>query len=459
METEKHALHERRRNHLARYHVFAIHPEGNQYLVRDAHRHVHYGVWRHQLTILLETLEVIGKIGKVVAYPSTMSHTTDFAVVRNGRKDTQEDPGFIAFDFPYVLTVLLDKSKGSRANIAESYGYSTQSFDCKPDNESGHYRPSVKLNTAGNKEIASLFLSMSDSVRFLDPEGIFYDASHPRVSDRQREFSMRIGLDAGFDRLSSHRIIGEGMTLFSNPIPLDVIESSLDLSTDSLKKRSLCQLEALIESFIDDMPIKPHTDRKNCAHDNFNILACTSKCVRLPDGTVARMGGLIYFRDSCSHFVARQELGDAILDRIRSKIKELPEERTLIMPHVPRFLQNASHNGIFSRKAHANKSIYFSILVDRIIHVSTFHELSLPRRVELCSIVLVLNGMDLPWNIMTRWANSRESLPKNNLFIAFIDEATAMNNGTICSNGAFRRHVPSRNSPMTVPEVLYMNQV
>jgi hypothetical protein len=140
-------------------------------------------------------------------------------------------------------------------------------------------------------------------------------------------------------------------------------------------------------------------------------------------------------------------------------MNEMPVEQIEIMPHVPHLLKNTIHMGIFSSPPHANKSIYFSILVDRINHVSRVHELTLKRRVELCSITLALNGMDLPWEILTRWGKSPESLPTNNLFMAFIEEATETNHGTICSSGAFRRHVPSKNSPMTVPEVLYMNQV
>ena len=98
-------------------------------MVRDAHCHVHYGVWRSQLVILMELLDLLGKITLVVPYPSTKSHLTTFAIVRNGGKDTAKDPGFKAFDFAHVLS----------ETMAESYGYSTQSFEAIPDNESGHY--------------------------------------------------------------------------------------------------------------------------------------------------------------------------------------------------------------------------------------------------------------------------------------------------------------------------------
>jgi hypothetical protein len=67
--------------------------------------------------------------------------------------------------------------------------------------------------------------------------------------------------------------------------------------------------------------------------------------------------------------------------------------------------------------------------------------------------------MDLPWPILTRWASTQQSLPRKNLFIAFVEEATEMNHGTICSNAEFRRHQPTKNTPMTLPQVLYIHQV
>jgi hypothetical protein len=99
-------------------------------------------------------------------------------------------------------------------------------------------------------------------------------------------------------------------------------------------------------------------------------------------------------------------------------------------------LLQSKEGEIFPFPPHLNKCVYFSILVDRINLVSTIHKLTLPRRVELCSITLALNGMDLPWEILTHWAES--SLPKNNLFMAFVEAAAEMNNGTICSNSSFR---------------------
>jgi hypothetical protein len=64
-DTEKHVLHKDRRQHLKAYHVIAVHPEGSQYLVRDTDKHVHYGLWRVQLVMILELLQLIGKIDVV----------------------------------------------------------------------------------------------------------------------------------------------------------------------------------------------------------------------------------------------------------------------------------------------------------------------------------------------------------------------------------------------------------
>jgi hypothetical protein len=68
--------------------------------------------------------------------------------------------------------------------------------------------------------------------------------------------------------------------------------------------------------------------------------------------------------------------------------------------------------------------------------------------------------MDLPWSILTGWAKTKKSLPKENIFMAFVQqEATEMNNGTICSSASFRHCQPSVNSPMTLAQILQMNQV
>jgi hypothetical protein len=242
------------------------------------------------------------------------------------------------------------------------------------------------------------------------------------------------------DRSQSEQIIGEGITLVYNPFPLDEIEFNHDEDScgEWSEPHNLWHLELELNDFLTLMPIKPHTDRKNCPHANFDILACTSKCWKLPDGNYARMGGLLYFRDVCSYFVSREEIGLVLEKRIQAKIDELPIGLKEVIPHVPRLLKKLKHGGLFSSPAHVNKCMYFSILIDRINHVSRVHRLSLQRRVELCSIAMATNGMDVPWSVLTRWGESYNSLPNNNLFIAFIRNATAKN-GTVCSNGSFWR--------------------
>jgi hypothetical protein len=462
--TEKHVLHPERRNHLKWYHILSINPNGNQYLVRQAGKHVHYGVWRPQLCIILETLELLGLLGCVVPYVGNKSHNTAFAIIRNGHDDTLADSGFQSFDFDFVQKQTTNVDKGSRANYAESYGYSTTSFEPTHEKASGHYRPALKANTVGNAIIAKIFLSMSETVRDMDKQGRFHNESNDLVGTRRSKFSLRIGMEAGLSQQQSELIIGEGLTIFSNHVPShflsdnDVQASGID-KKKSWEASSLRHLELEINAFLEEMPIKPHTDRHNCPHPNFDILACSSKCFRKSDGTVSRIGGLLYFRDVCSFFMSRQDIGDVIQLHIENKINNLPIELKVVLPHVTDLLKSRRGGGIFSCPPHANKCMYFSILVDRINLVSRVHELTLPRRVELCSIVLALNGMDLPWSILTGWAKTKKSLPKDNLFMAFVQEATEMNNGTICSSASFRRCQPSVNSPMTLAQILQMNQV
>jgi hypothetical protein len=284
-DTEKHVLHKDRRQHLKAYHVIAVHPEGSQYLVRDADKHVHYGLWRPQLIMILELLQLIGKIDVVIPYEGTKSHRTHFAIIRNGREETQADPGFKNFNFDYVKKATCNLTKGSRANVSESYGYSLLDYERSPDKDSGCYRPSLKSNTVGNKEIASIFISMSDSIRDMDTNADFYDPLHPLVDDRKRKFSLRIGTAAGFDIEESERIIGEGMTLFCNLVPSQILKNECG-QNDTWEPRIIRHLELEIEHFREEMPILPHTDRKNCPHENFNILACTSKFVTLKDQSV-----------------------------------------------------------------------------------------------------------------------------------------------------------------------------
>ena len=462
-DTEKHVLHPERRNHLKWYHILSINPNGNQYLVRQAGKHVHYGVWRPQLCIILETLEMLGLLSCVVPYVGNKSHDTAFAIIRNGHADTQADSGFQAFDFEFVKAQTTNIVKGSRANYAESYGYSTMSFEPTREKASGHYRPALKANMIGNAMIAKLFLSLSETVRDLDKQGRFHNQSHDLVETRRAIFSLRIGMEGGLSKQESELIIGEGLTIFSNPIPSqflsdDGIQASGIDEKKTWEARSLRHLELEINAFLEDMPIKPHTDRHNCAHPNFDILACSSKCFRKSDGSVSRIGGLLYFRNVCSYFMSRQDIGDVMQHHIQSKINDLPVELKVVLPHVTDLLKSR-RGGIFSCPPHANKCMYFSILVDRINLLSRVHELTLPRRVELCSIVMALNGMDLPWSILTGWAKMKRSLPKGNLFMAFVQEATEVNNGTICSSASFRRCQPSVNSPMTLPQILHMNQV
>jgi hypothetical protein len=336
-DTEKHVLHKDRRQHLKAYHIMAVHPEGSQYLVRDADKHLHYGLWRPQLVVILELLQLIGKIDVVFPYEGTKSHRTKFAIIRNGREETQADPGFKNFDFDYVKKATCNLTKGSRANVSESYGYSSLDYERYPDKESGCYRPSLKSNTLGNEELASMFVSMSDSIRDMDSNADFYDPLHPLVEDRKNKFSVRIGTAAGLDGEESERIIGEGMTLFCNLVPSDLLKEECG-QKDTWEPRILRHLELEIENFLQDMPIMPHTDRKNCPHENFNILACTSKFVILKDQSVLRLGGLLYFREVCSHFVSRKEIGDVIEQHLTSHLREIPMElKGEIYPHCAAF--------------------------------------------------------------------------------------------------------------------------
>jgi hypothetical protein len=309
----------------------------------------------------------------------------------------------------------------------------------------------------GNKEIASIFISMSNSIRNMDMNADFYDPLHPLVDDQKRKFSLRIGTAAGFDIEESERIIGEGMTLFCNLVPSQLLKDEYG-QNDIWEPRIIHHLELEIGNFREDMSIMLHTDRKNCPHENFNILACTSKFVILKDQSVVLLCGLLYFRPVCSHFVSRNEIGNVIEQRLTSYLRKSPIElKGDIYPHVPRLLQSKQGGGIFASKPHLNKCVYFSILVDRINLVSRVHNLTLPRRVELCSITLALNRMDLPWVILTNWADS--TLPKNNLFMVFVEAATRMNNGTICSSASFRRTQPCLTKAASLPEILFMNQV
>jgi hypothetical protein len=196
-----------------------VHPKGSQHLVRDADKHVHYGLWRPQLVMILELLQLIGKIDVVFPYEGTKSHRTKFAIIRNGQEETQADPRFKNFDFDYMKKTTCNLTKGSRANVSESFGYLSLDYRCYPDKDSGCYRPSLKSNTVGNKEIASMFISMSDSICDMDTNADFYDPLHPLVNEQKEKFSVRIGTAAGLDGEESKRIIGEGMTLFCNLVP------------------------------------------------------------------------------------------------------------------------------------------------------------------------------------------------------------------------------------------------
>jgi hypothetical protein len=154
----------------------------------------------------------------------------------------------------------------------------------------------------------------------------------------------------------------------------------------------------------------------------------------------------------------RKEIGDVIEQHLTLHLREIPMElKGEIYPHVPHLLKSKQGGGIFPSTPHLNKCMYFSILVNQINLVSSVHNLTLPRRVELCLITLALNGMDLPWEILTCWADT--TLPKKHLFIAFEEAATKMNNGMICSSPSFRQSQPSFTRPASLPEILFMNQV
>jgi hypothetical protein len=121
---------------------------------------------------------MIGKIDVVVPCEGTKSHCAKFAILRNEREDTQADPGLKDFDFDYVKKATFNLTKSSRANVAESYGYSLLNFQRYPDKHSGCYCPSLKSNTVRNKEVVLMFISMSDSICHMDSNGDFYNPLH-----------------------------------------------------------------------------------------------------------------------------------------------------------------------------------------------------------------------------------------------------------------------------------------
>jgi hypothetical protein len=138
-------------------------------------------------------------------------------------------------------------------------------------------------------------------------------------------------MEAGLTKQQSELIIGEGLTIFSNHVPSQFLSDD-DIQASGIDEKktweasSLRHLELEINAFLEDMPIKPHTDRHNCPQPNFDILACSSKCFRKSDGSVSWIGGLLYFRDVCSFFMSRQDIGDIIQLHIQNKINDLTIE-------------------------------------------------------------------------------------------------------------------------------------
>jgi hypothetical protein len=187
---------------------------------------------------------------------------------------------------------------------------------------------------------------MSDSIHNMDSNGDFYHPLHSLVEDRKKRFPVRIGTSTGLDGEESQKIIGEGMTLFCNMVPSELLKEECG-KKDTRDPRILHHLELEIENFQQDMPIMPHTDRKKCPHKNFSILTCTLNCVKLAHKIVQRLGrGLLDFRELCSRFVSRKEIGDVIEQHHKSHLSEMPIHLTEIYPHVPRLLQSKD-GGIF----------------------------------------------------------------------------------------------------------------
>jgi hypothetical protein len=152
------------------YHIVAVHPAAQIYLVRDLHKTVHGGLLRPALKPFIEAL--LKRVRKVHYYSSLeLKHSNDFLTIRNGRKASKLKP-FRSLDFNLALSKVNKDVVGQHWNSQCTWGFSSLNFRRLTPSDAIN-SPSIKKENVDDG-ILPQFAALSELLQEVDGSNKYY---------------------------------------------------------------------------------------------------------------------------------------------------------------------------------------------------------------------------------------------------------------------------------------------
>jgi hypothetical protein len=469
-------LNEHRKPFIMCYHVVAVNPTAQVYLVRDLHNTVHGGLLRPAIELFLNAVTDCG-IPHVYYGASVPTHSNIFLRIRNGCAATHLR-SFEQLDFKIPMSKVKANVVGDRWN--SQYTWGVASMNLKKGN------PQELVNRATHKSanvtdrMLPQFKFLTDILLELDPTHDFYCG--PVVGNyRRKQHAQKLMEDdptIPLDIVEKNVIesVSGILNVYSTNEKGDMFSGVCGNGSPHLPQESKKKQKKMKEKFClwkIDMKwvvLFPHVDDFNARDEGQNFLGSVSITVAsdtthpdLPPSYVTKHRQLMTFCQRKVHEDAsiREKCAMTIRDSIMNWRQGLPIHRS--NDGIQEFAwsigkSRLSPNEIMYRPTNENKCMYYSMFCSDHRKVTEKFELGLVRRVEAWACLIYCNGPEKHHQFF-QYLLTLDELPSESLPYMFITYCNNTLGGSVYSTGNGKRHRPHWMMPLLKAEMMYGNRV
>jgi hypothetical protein len=480
-------LQDKRRPFIRCFHVIAVHPTAQVYLVRDLHNTVHGGLLRPAIKLFLRAVTDVGT--PHMYYGASVGvHANGFLRVMNGPAVTRLK-SFRKLNFAIPMSKVNTAVVGSRWNSQYTWGVASMNFKksspgdlvnaatLKVDNVTDCILPQfcyltellleVDINNefycglvAGNErrqEHAQRLMEEDPLLpKYLHDKNVIESVSGIcNVYSTDNKGNMFAGADgANFGAIHSN---GGGQ----KPAPKKVAEKKESKKKQEKMKEKFAQWGIDLKWVI----LFPHIDDFNARQPGQNFLGSVSKTVLIDRSGGSRRGYVTKQRQTmtfCQRKVhedagIREACARTIHDSIRIWREKLPKYRTGrgIVEFSWDIRQHLKTDELTYRATNENKCLYYySIFCSDHRKVADHFQLGLVRQVESLGGLIFCNGPHKHHKFFQHLLDLDE-LPSEPLPAQFISYCNRHEGGSVMSVGKGIRHRPHWMKPYLKAEMMY----
>lgn len=446
-----------RRSSIVRYHVVAVHPAAQTYIVTCLHKIVHLGLAPRGTARFLDY--VIKKDLPVSYYPSSHGRIeSDLLVILNGSM-AQKCPSFEQLDFEKIYRLCEEVKPGPRGNSQLTYGVATQN-NRRNTRSSIINAPTIKKSNVPDG-ILPEFSYMSNLLEEIDPTNKFHRPRQdlPPMIGSYAEKIVTKCRELSAEQKERSYIVGLS-TILNNLGPASPSSrqsrGSRKTATESVKASN--KLFRLLKIPSSDVIVKPHVDNGNGHLMGMQFLVGASVTVTLQNGSRRRLLFAGFMRKALEDAISRKRLTKQIMKRWTKANNEVAPSR--MKPLSQEFVKSiwetrrTDSAGFCYRICHMNKCFFYSLIFSIFTKAFTKHRMSLTRRIECTNCLIQCNGPDKLFRFL-EYVISLDELPDEALPVVCNDFMLQLKGGTLASNGKAIRHPTSMRTPMLVLSCLF----